>query len=576
MASTTSLFTGLSGLTANARRLEVIGNNIANVNTTAFKSNRMLFSPTFNRNFSLGTAPTANTGGTNPGQVGLGVTIAGTQRNFNNGAISTTGISTDLALEGDGFFIVNRGGSQYYTRAGAFQFNSTNDLSTLTGERLQGYAVDDNFNIVRGRLVDVNIPLGQLTIAEATRNVNFAGNLNANGEVATVGTLLQIAATGITAGNDLLTTLGGGAAIVAGDVFTISGAARGDKTLPDASFTVTALSTVNDLMQFFQQALGVVPNGGFSPGDPTGGPEPGSYTVGAGTIDFVGNFGLENDIDFTTTQLTLSDSTGAAKANPFTVNKISEADGESVRTTFLVYDSLGTPIEVDVTMVLAHKDDTGTYWRAFLHSAQDTDLALHLEQGDRAGVYSDAVPLLQFNSFGQLASSSTVSVELDRLNTGASNPLNFQLHFAAGGDGVTALTDTAERSSIAAVFQDGSQLGVLSSFSVGEDGIITGGFTNGLARTIGQLALAKFTNPGGLVDAGNNLFAVGPNSGTALITEPQNFGSGRIIGGALELSNVDLSQEFINMILTSTGYSASSRVITTTDQLIQQLLLLGR
>ena len=163
-----------------------------------------------------------------------------------------------------------------------------------------------------------------------------------------------------------------------------------------------------------------------------------------------------------------------------------------------------------------------------------------------------------------------------RTNTGASAPLNFELRFATGSDGVTALADTSAQSSIAAVFQDGSALGVLASFSVGEDGVITGGFTNGLTRSIGQIAMAKFTNPGGLVDAGNNLFAVGPNSGTALVTEPLNFGSGRIIGGALELSNVDLSQEFINMILTSTGYSASSRVITTTDQLIQQLLVLGR
>jgi flagellar hook protein FlgE len=576
MASTTSLFTGLSGLTANARRLEVIGNNIANVNTTAFKSNRMLFSPTFNRNFSLGTAPTAASGGSNPGQVGLGVTIAGTQRNFNNGAISTTGISTDLALEGDGFFIVNRAGQQFYTRAGAFQFNSTNDLSTLTGERLQGYAVDDNFNVVRGRLVDVNIPLGQLTIAEATENVNFSGNLNSDGTTATMGTLLQIAAAGITAGTDLLTSLGGGAAIAAGDVFTISGAARGDKTIPDATFTVGAASDVDDLMDFLQQALGVVPAGGYTAGDPTGAAEPGGYTVNAGSVDFVGNFGLENDIDLSTANLTLADTAGVAKASPFSINKVSAADGESVRTTFVVYDSLGTPLEVDVTMVLAFKDDSGTYWRSFLHSADDTDLALHMENGDRSGTFSDAVPLLQFDNFGQLAAGTTVTAELDRTNTGASAPLSFELRFSTGADGVTALADTAAQSSIAAVFQDGSALGILSSFSVGEDGVITGGFTNGLTRTIGQIAMAKFTNPGGLVDAGNNLFAVGPNSGTALVTEPLNFGTGRIIGGALELSNVDLSQEFINMILTSTGYSASSRVITTTDQLIQQLLVLGR
>ncbi|PKL33932.1 MAG: hypothetical protein CVV40_00235 [Planctomycetes bacterium HGW-Planctomycetes-2] len=575
MASTTSLFTGLSGLTANARRLEVIGNNIANVNTTAFKSNRMLFSPTFNRNFSLGTAPSANSGGSNPGQVGLGVSIAGTQRNFGNGAISTTGINTDLALEGDGFFIVNRGGQQLFTRAGAFQFNSNNQLSTLTGERLQGFAVDDNFNINRGALTDLTIPLGQLTIAEATQNVNFSGNLDADGVTATQGSTLQIGAVGITAGTDLLTALGGGA-IAAGDVITVSGAARGAKVLPDASFTVGAASTVNDLMAFLQQALGVVPGGGFTAGEPTGGPEPGAFTVGAGFVDFTGNFGADNDLTLLANQITLADSAGAAKASPFTVTKTASADGESVRTSFVVFDSLGAPLEVDLTMVLAFKDNTGTYWRSFLHSADDTDLALHLESGDRAGAFTEPAPLLHFDNFGRLDSPTSINAEVDRVNTGAAAPLNFALTFSVSGDGVTALADTAASSAIAAVFQDGSALGILSSFSVGDDGVITGGFTNGLTRTIGLVAMAKFTNSGGLIDSGNNLFSVGPNSGTALVTEPLTFGAGRIIGGALELSNVDLSQEFINMILTSTGYSAASRVITTTDQLLQQLLVLGR
>ncbi|MEM1423919.1 MAG: flagellar hook-basal body complex protein, partial [Planctomycetota bacterium] len=143
------------------------------------------------------------------------------------------------------------------------------------------------------------------------------------------------------------------------------------------------------------------------------------------------------------------------------------------------------------------------------------------------------------------------------------------------GDNVTAFSSPSGAnglSSLAATFQDGSPLGVLSSFAVGVDGTIVGGFTNGLTRTIGRVAIGSFTNPEGLIDAGENLFAVGPNSGTALITGPTEFGTGRIIGGALELSNVDLPNEFINMITTQTGYSASSRVITTADELLQQLI----
>lgn len=576
MASTVALFTGLTGLSVNARRLEVIGNNISNVNSYAFKSARMVFSPTFSRDFSLGTLPGSTTGGTNPGQVGLGVNIAGTQRNFNGGAISNTGIGTDLAIEGDGFFIVNRNNEQFFTRSGVFQFNAENDLITVNGERLQGYAVDQNYNLITGQLVNLNIPIGKQTIAEATRNVRFSGNLKANGEVATTGSTLEFAATGINAGTDLLTVIGGGA-FVNDDTITITGAQRGGKQLPDATFTVTAASTVDDLFRFLRDVLGVVHEGGFQAGDPTGAPEPGSYTVGMDLVTLVGNFGSKNDLSLANSNIRVRDAAGADKANPFSVTKTASAAGESVRTTYIVHDSLGTPLEVDLTLVLAARDDTGTYWRAFVHSGEDSDQALHLELGARSEPPTGPVPLMHFDTFGRLVSPTTFTMEMDRAGTGADDPLLVNLTFAAGTDAVTALADSGSaQSTIAAVFEDGSRLGVLSSFSFGTDGTITGGFSNGLTRTLGQLALAVFTNPEGLVDNGNNLFRVGPNSGNAVITSPLEFGAGRVLGGALELSNVDLSEEFINMILTSTGYSAASRVITTTDQLIQQLLTIGR
>jgi flagellar hook protein FlgE len=183
---------------------------------------------------------------------------------------------------------------------------------------------------------------------------------------------------------------------------------------------------------------------------------------------------------------------------------------------------------------------------------------------------------VSFDTSGRLLTTTPISVTINRVNTGALSPLGFSLNLASGGDNVTALSSATGSSNIAMVFQNGSPLGVLSTFSVGGDGLITGAFSNGLTRTLGQVALATFTNYQGLVDSGNNLFAVGPNSGTPLITEPQKFGSGRILGGSLEQSNVDLGQEFIDLVLTSTGYSASSRVITTTDQLLQQLIAIGR
>ena len=141
---------------------------------------------------------------------------------------------------------------------------------------------------------------------------------------------------------------------------------------------------------------------------------------------------------------------------------------------------------------------------------------------------------------------------------------------------MTAFADPQANSQIQAVWGDGFALGTLTTFGIGQDGVITGGFSNGLTRSLGQVVLASFTNPEGLVDRGNNLFSPGANSGPAVDVTPGTFGTGRLTAGALELSNVDLGREFIDMILTSTGYTASSRVIRTADDLLQQLLLIGR
>lgn len=585
MASTSSLLTGLSGLTANSRRLEVIGNNISNTNTTAFKSNRMLFSAALSRNFSLGSAPGDATGGTNPGQVGLGVKIAGTQRNFNNGAISPTGVNTDLAIEGDGFFIVDRGQDRFFSRAGAFQLNSNNDLVTISGERVQGFAIDENFNLVEGQLTDVNIPEGQLTIAEATENVNFAGNLNADID----GLPTQAA----TIDFDQAWTDTGGAALTGADVlvgnlqdpsqppgteqfpaadapynFTISGALKGNKEVPERSLTIDATTTVDDVLEFINDTFGIV-DGLANPDGSTSG----AQIDGAGVISIVGNAGEVNNLTLDATNIAFEDVNGADVSNPFTfsqdpINGVS--DGESVRTSYTVYDSLGTPLEVDLTLAFDSADSTGTTWRYFVDSPDNLDLT----DPD----FNIASGTVQFDNFGQLVNPAPIQVSLERDNTGALDPLAFNLNFSSGADNVTALASQSESngSLIGATSQDGTPIGTLSTFSIGETGLITGSFTNGLTRTIGQVALAKFTNPEGLVDAGNNLFSVGPNSGTAITAQPGQFGTGRVIGGSLEQSNVDLGEEFTNLILTTTGYSASSRVISTTDQLLQQLVALGR
>ena len=590
MASTTALFTGLSGLSAHSRRLDTLGNNIANVNTTAFKTNRTVFSSTFSRTFSLGTQPTENTGGTNPGQIGLGVSIAGTQRNFNNGSLSATGVPTDVAVEGDGFFIVERAGEQLYTRAGAFQRNESNDLVTISGERVMGYGADDEFNIVRGNLEPLNIPLGTLTLAEATEEVVFNGNLNASGPLPTTGsqyttrpfytdtadppTLLADGDFDLTIpGNDLYIEDGAGGYFLAfsgaepGAIITIDGIEKGGKDLGEHSFQFTtgepdlgvdeAGRTLNDFLSWFGAVIGLSsrPIDGFALGGEIG------FDAAAGAISLTGNFGTVQDLDIDTSDVVVTNSNGIG--TPFFFDKLVDADGESVRTSYVVYDSLGTPLTVDLSFVLQDfAEAEGTTWQWVAESNDTASTSRLVGSG-----------VVTFDANGRYVEASNRAISLVREN-GAVSPLVVDLDFDSGTDAISALTDTA--SNLAAVFQDGSGIGTLNTFSIGESGVITGAFTNGLTREIGQLSLAKFSNPEGLADIGNSLFSIGPNSGTPIITEPMGFGTGRVLGGTLELSNVDLSQQFIDLILTSTGYSASTRIIQTTDELLDQLLVLGR
>jgi len=586
MASTTALFTGLSGLISNSRRLDVIGNNISNVNTTAFKSNRMQFTPTFSRNFTLGTAPGTNTGGTNPGQIGLGVTVAGTQRNFNNGAIGATGVATDVAIEGDGFFIVDVAGTRHFTRAGNFVRNPQNELVTQSGARVMGFGVDEQFNVIEGDLVALSVPVGTLTLAEASRNVIFNGNLNASGSVGTTGSVhtgrawyTDAAMTiPITSATDLTTTDiymsdGAGGSVLAFDssvnpkTITISGVEKGGKDLGSKTFAFSATAvagadangaTMADFTAFLEDVLGL-DSSSVGASSNLGG----NVTINAGgQLVITGNEGTVQDLALETADFVVG-TPGSGSGQPLVLQKSGSANGESVRTSFVVYDSLGTPLTIDLTFTLQETSASGgTTWQ-FVAESNDNDAVSRLI----------GLGEVTFDATGRFTNATNQSFSITRTN-GAVSPLTVNMDFNSGADAVSSLTDSA--SNLAAVFQDGSPIGTLSNFSIGEDGRISGSFTNGLTRTIGQVALAKFSNPEGLVDAGDNLFRTGPNSGTPLVAKPRDFGTGRLVGGALELSNVDLSQEFINMILASTGYSAASRVITTTDELINQLLVLGR
>lgn len=572
MASTIAMYTGLSGLNANARNLDVIGNNIANVNTTAYKSNRLNFQNQFSRTFSLGSAPGDTTGGSNPMQIGLGVRVGATQRNFTPGSLSSTGNQADLAIAGQGFFMVDRGLSRFYTRAGNFTLNEQQQLVSAGGERLMGWGVDADFQVQRTTLQPVTIPIGQLRTAQATSNASFTGNLRGddNATIANAGSRLTLGPLTDTSGpisaTSLLTNLENAASnpiAAVGSVITLSGVHMGGTEaagydLPDASLTVTATTTLQEYMDFLAQSL-LIEEGVTNPDTLVTGV---TLNAGTGEITIVGNTGELNDIGMDDAEIEVLN--GGTTTTPFQVTKNTSADGESTRTSFNVFDSLGNPVSVSITMTLISRGGAtpGTTWRYDISSADDNDGDPRISSGT-----------LQFDADGHLSTTTPVTVGIDRSQfAGADSPLTFDLSFAS----VTAGNSGSITSNMSVLNSDGSAMGELSGYGIGSDGIISGTFSNGLIRTLGQIPVVNFANVEGLVDAGGNLFGVGVDSGEPVIAQPGQFGTGGITSGALELSNVDLAAEFINMITASTGYSASSRVISTTDQLMQQLLVIGR
>jgi flagellar hook protein FlgE len=581
MALSSALFTGLSGLNAHSSMLDVIGNNVANVNTTAFKSSRMLFESLFSQNLGFGTSPSEVRGGVNPKQIGNGVGIAGIQRDFSAASFNNTGDLRDMAIDGSGFFLVQSAGSNYYTRAGTFRQDSDDNLATVSGQKLLGYAVDDNFNILTGQLTPISIPVGKQTIAEATNTISLVGNLNKDGDLPTQGSTINImgtatagfsavgggfitAATALTGIEDPDLPGSGTPAFAVGQTISLrgtNGASRGGTDLPDAELVITATTTVQDYMDFLSDNIGIQDTGSANPDGSTPGV---TVDPATGIITIVGNTGSVNDLTIASGDIELLDVDGTSLGAPFVTDKTATADGESVRTTIVGYDSLGSEVTANVTMVLDSTPDAGPVWRYYIDSEDDTGVGIALTTGT-----------LQFDTNGQPdPDNAEISLTINRSNTGADPLLSWTLSLMSDQGNTTSLAEAP--SSVIGLTVDGLPPGTLESFAAGQDGVIFGRFSNGAVKTMGQVVLANFTNPAGLIDEGGNLFSTGPNSGPASVAPPGTLGTGALVSGALEQSNVDLGEEFTNMILTSTGYSASSRVITTADEMLQQLLVLGR
>jgi flagellar hook protein FlgE len=557
MGLTTAMYTGLTGLNVNQTRIETIGNNIANVNTNAFRASRTLFQTQFAQTLSMGTAPGAVTGGTNPMQIGHGALVATTQRTSNGGSLETTGLNTDLAVEGNGYFVVRDGnGRPYYTRDGAFTLNATNQLVNANGYRLRGFGVDASGNIIPGALQDIQVPLGLQATAHATENVLLDGDLSAASTRATTGsvTTTQALVTGIgtPATSDALladlraTSDPNVVLFNDGDTITVSGLTRGGRQMPDQQFVIgTDGRTLGDFAAWLERTAGIQTTDGL-PGNP-------GVTVENGTLVIRSNAGKPNAIQIANDDVR---SSNTGHPQPFQFTQTTPADGDGVFTSFTVYDSLGNSVPVSATFVLDDTPNTGPVWRYYLESDEPGQAPQLLGSGT-----------VTFDNDGNYVSAAGNQFTIDRSNTGATTPLSFTLNLQ------TLNGLSTQTSDVIMLVQDGFPPGTLSGFAIGTDGVVTGIFTNGLSQTLGQVALATFTNETGLVAESDNLFSAGPNSGPAAVTAPGSLSAGQIRAGALEMSNVDLSREFIGLITSSTAFQAASRVISTSNEMLDQLMM---
>jgi flagellar hook protein FlgE len=440
MSLNSTLYTGVSGLSAYGNAISVIGNNIANVNTTGFKESRSNFSDVLNQSSS--------TGGTL--QIGRGVLVSNVSPVFTQGAFQSTSLPGDLAIDGDGFFIVKdpKTNALLYTRNGNFALNRDGKLANPDGLIAQGFNVDNSGNALP-LLEDINIS-GQSFSPKKSANATIQVNLDSTSPLIT------------------------------------------DPTNP-----------------------GTIKN--FDPADPV-------------------------------------------KTSQFS-------------TALTVYDSLGTGHTIDIYF----QKTADNSWNWFTGTRANE---LAGQTGTSLVVVGSGT--MMFTNDGALSTVNTTFPPPG--GPGATATFDFAggaqpgqtINFNFGTPGFEGTTQFATPSSTLLQSQDGYGSGVLQNFSIDDQGKVRGLFSNGQALDLKRVALAKFASTAGLKSVGKNLFSETILSGQPIVASPGNSGTGSLQSGALEISNVDLSSQFVELIRAQQAFQANARVITTGDQLLTETVNLKR
>ena len=541
---TRSLLTGASGLLAHQQKLEVVANNIANINTTAYKTQNVTFSDLIytDRSSAVGANGTIR-GGVNPIQIGNGVGLAEVSQNFAQGVLSGTGAAYDFAIEGEGFFVL-QGSQQNFTRDGSFSIDSDGYLvDPSTGSQVQRVgAVGEPINNETGFQdpgdTRILIPLGVSVPGNATTDAAFRGNLPASAvpaltEILTTSiplTASDTPATNTTLLNDLdLNT----SDYTTGDSIDLFGT-NADGTSFAVSLPVDATTTIADLVAAADAAIDGA-SVGFSPA--------GNILI---TADDPGDVQLD---------LQIADDTFSVGGTRFSdasfIAETAGKDPDEVVSTIQVYDTRGEPHAINVTF---SKEDFNS-WNATFSPATPSTTMTDFEIND-----------IRFSENGDFQA-------VNGLGDGDSN-IRFNINTLAGSQEVEFdLSDLTHRATnYSATFdQDGFPPGTIVSINVGGDGTLSGIASNGRRVNVAQLAIARFSNNQGLENVGDNYYIQTANSGSPDIGSGQSAGRGSIRGAQLESSNVDLALEFTQLIIAQRAFSASARSLTVATEVLQEL-----
>ena len=646
-----SLMAGVSGVKAHQIMLDVTGNNISNVNTSGFKKSTTVFQDLLYQTSRGASSPQGGRGGVNALQVGLGVQVAAVETLHTQGQIQTTGSRTDMAISGDGYYVVTDGSRTMYTRAGNFvQDEDGNLVQSGTGYKLQGYSMEPNPTdptsyITGSTLEDINIPIGQKIPGKETDTVGFRCNLDGR-----VDSYLPMGVLG----NDV--TISG---TVAGTKFSIMDVSEGatstafislgfdtnndgqldttaslsiiglDSTTGRPIFDNTAASTVEiggtvydvqydsktGLLQLVNTAASSTPAWTYQI-DSMMDYATTSFTVG--TAATASDFIVEFDDDTTTGSrvMTLWQLAGTATTsytatipmNPdgtFNIDETTPIEFTPPLTQGTAAASVSIYASTDGMSLMLKNVDTqetlGTYAQR-IDSTHNTKIDIYDIQGNphtlevswekidnnqwrwRAWFPSEGVdvtPNTGILNFGQNAKVSTPAVPEVKIGFGAlgAEDATVKLDFSGESfnkDEMEGVTQYGSEFTTKGYYQDGYGMGVLNDFSVAKDGTVMGVYSNGVNKPISKVVLALFANTTGLEKVGDTVFMESANSGIAQIVSPQTGGAGSITGGALEMSNVDLSEEFVRLIVAQRGFQASARIVTTSDQVLEELINLKR